>query len=1034
MDWHARAIHAKEDPLAEKQATPSSVIELALLTSDGPFTKTISLAPDGTLKKDAAGGVMSHGTAERICLAGVAELGPLIEGLTSNQALALGTLRADLPDKVEVTTKRRLLKGVARPDVIARTNADIVYRGPAFALLDYDSKGMPAAVRIELERVDGFLGALLMVLPKLKSTALLVRRSTSAGLWRADTREALPGSDGLVEVKDGADSERFLRALHDRCWLHGFGWMVVSAAGTLLERSIVDRMVFAPSRPVFEGPPVLIAPVQQKRRRPVVVAGRALDTKATCQSLTIVEQARLRELKARERERLEPEMAKARAAFVEAQAKKLVARTGMGEKAARQVIERQCERVLRPDIVLPFDDPELAECRVADVLADPERFEGETLADPLEGVIYGRCVAKIMRRADGTPWIHSFAHGRTIYKLKLDAVSVRKAMEQAAKDDVVATFTRLATGADLDPVELAGLRQLAKKLSGITLGVIDDALKLEQEQQAAQEAEHRRLEYQQRRDDPRAYIRAPLLDEPWLPQMAVLNDVIGKVVATRPPARDIDGDMTRVRKLPVPNMHAFTDLEANAEPGEATTSLPPPEQWMLSKMSEMEVAELIEEHIDYYTVDEDGTRRSVHLPTPFVKHFMRRDDGVLPTMVAIATAPIVLADGNLLAPEGLDRERGIQFIISDELRAFIPRREDCTPDAVKAAMQLLCNGWLVDVATDFPGKAIAIALALTLIERSLLDQRPCFRITAGRRGTGKTTLIIMLIMAITGLRPAAAAWSSDENERRKALLSYFMAGLPYILWDNIARGTQIACPHIERSCTTALYADRKLGFSEAVITAASTFHFFTGNNIGPKGDLASRDLHIDVDRPDPENRKFEHPDPVGWTQSHRGEILRALYTILLGNPQLKAAHDAPGKTRFKMWWRIVGSAVENAAERTGQKLDFKDLFITQEEDEEESASLGDVLDILMKKWPKGFTPLGLVKMVNDLKEYERENAQTVRDFLLAGDDRFISEKSIGKLLKPHLDASVPNGLVLRKYKDSHTRAVTYRVERLKGHG
>ena len=86
------------------------------------------------------------------------------------------------------------------------------------------------------------------------------------------------------------------------------------------------------------------------------------------------------------------------------------------------------------------------------------------------------------------------------------------------------------------------------------------------------------------------------------------------------------------------------------------TRLPPPEQWVLSKMSEMEVAEMIEEHIDYYTEDEDGNRRSVHLPTPFVRHFMRRSDGVLPTVVAIATAPIVLADGGLLAPDGLDRD------------------------------------------------------------------------------------------------------------------------------------------------------------------------------------------------------------------------------------------------------------------------------------------------------------------------------------------------------------------------------------------
>jgi hypothetical protein len=81
------------------------------------------------------------------------------------------------------------------------------------------------------------------------------------------------------------------------------------------------------------------------------------------------------------------------------------------------------------------------------------------------------------------------------------------------------------------------------------------------------------------------------------------------------------------------------------------TRLPPPEQWVLHRTNEMEVAELIEQHIDY--VDEGGC--SVHLPTKFVRHYVSRDDGVLPTAVAIATLPIVLGDGSLLAPDGLDR-------------------------------------------------------------------------------------------------------------------------------------------------------------------------------------------------------------------------------------------------------------------------------------------------------------------------------------------------------------------------------------------
>jgi hypothetical protein len=374
-----------------------------------------------------------------------------------------------------------------------------------------------------------------------------------------------------IEVKDGADVERFLKTLHDRCWLAGFGWMMVSAAGTLLERSIIDRMVFAPSRPVFEGPPVLVPPVQQKRRRAVVVPGVALDTKAACPPLSLVEQARLEELKAKERERLAPEMARARAAFIGAQTKRHVAR-GMSEQAARQVVERQCEGVLRPDVLLPFDDPELAGCTVGDVLADPEAYEGETLADPLAGVEYGTCKAMVMRRPDGTPWIHSFAHGRTIYTLKHDAASVRKAMEAATTDKVVATLVRLAVVADLSAVERDELRRLAQKLSGVGLNPIKATLKAAQQQQDAQDAQWAREHRAAQRQDPRPRIWAPSPDAEFLPVMDTVNEVIGAVGGDRPPLRDIDDDMTRVRKLSILGMHAFTQAGANVEPEETTNA------------------------------------------------------------------------------------------------------------------------------------------------------------------------------------------------------------------------------------------------------------------------------------------------------------------------------------------------------------------------------------------------------------------------------------------------------------------------------
>src|SRR5258708_21022527 len=97
---------------------PVPPIELTRLTKvGGPLTKRISLAADGTLLNDGAACVMSRGAAERIKVADVAALATLIEELKPSQALALGNLRADLPDKVEVATKNRL-NGTARPDII----------------------------------------------------------------------------------------------------------------------------------------------------------------------------------------------------------------------------------------------------------------------------------------------------------------------------------------------------------------------------------------------------------------------------------------------------------------------------------------------------------------------------------------------------------------------------------------------------------------------------------------------------------------------------------------------------------------------------------------------------------------------------------------------------------------------------------------------------------------------------------------------------------------------------------------------------
>jgi hypothetical protein len=195
-----------------------------------------------------------------------------------------------------------------------------------------------------------------------------------------------------------------------------------------------------------------------------------------------------------------------------------------------------------------------------------------------------------------------------------------------------------------------------------------------------------------------------------------------------------------------------------------------------------------------------------------------------------------------------------------------------------------------------------------------------------------------------------------------------------------------------------------------VATAASTIHFFTGNNIAPRGDLGSRCLHIrlEADRIDPENRSFDHPDPIAWTEQRRAEILKALYTILIGNPVLDEPRDAPMKTRFKIWYRIIGSAVEYAAKQAGQEIDFQALFRNFEEEDEEETALSDILAIMYDRWPRGFDAQDLCKVIN---EESLDQAAALRDFFcrrLAHDQK-ASAKSIGWRLKQHVGEPVLHG-------------------------
>ena len=262
-----------------------------------------------------------------------------------------------------------------------------------------------------------------------------------------------------VLVCDGGDVERFLKDLHERCWLYGLGWHLVGGAGQLLDRSIVDRMVGYGERLCFEGAPIIASPLaqDQAKRAPEAIEGEAINSALAVPRLTPYERQRVIEAKAASAKALGKSATEVRNKHDKELAEKVAAKSGTPMVTAVRLVKARHHGVLFSDVELQFDHLD-GLVTVGAVMADPDRYVGETLADPMEGVDYGRCKAMVMRRGDGDLFIHSFAHGRGIYRLRHDLKSAKAALEQvagASVDDAMAVLAQ----AELEDDEERSVRQ-----------------------------------------------------------------------------------------------------------------------------------------------------------------------------------------------------------------------------------------------------------------------------------------------------------------------------------------------------------------------------------------------------------------------------------------------------------------------------------------------------------------------------------------------------------------------------------------------
>src|SRR5262249_8769216 len=293
------------------------------------------------------------------------------------------------------------------------------------------------------------------------------------------------------------------------------------------------------------------------------------------------------------------------------------------EQAARAIAIKHADGVLLPAVELTFADPAIGIVTVGHVLADPDKYVDEPLADPWEGPSYGRQTAKVLRRPHGSIFINSFAHGGQIFELKFDAETIRKILSKTDASNVVETMIEHVLSGSLDDVETDALIRQAAELADVGLRPVQQKLKQARIQHDKQQQAERKAMLLMNRTDPRPQHDAPAKTPPLFPHMEAYDTFLAAVTSNIPPTRHIEDELNCARCTAVPGTHVF---------GAGGVDDAPIPQWNIYKLDNCDAAKLLEKHIDF--VDAKAGY-SVQCPPAFVHHYRQWHDSTLPKLVAI---------------------------------------------------------------------------------------------------------------------------------------------------------------------------------------------------------------------------------------------------------------------------------------------------------------------------------------------------------------------------------------------------------------
>ena len=274
----------------------------------------------------------------------------------------------------------------------------------------------------------------------------------------------------------------------------------------------------------------------------------------------------------------------------------IVQRTGRPAHDVRKEITNTFAGRLTSDFTLYFDD--YGAVTVREVLKDPDKFIGESLADPHEPEEYDHNRAKLFRGDnDGRLIITSYAHGGLTYTLEHDFVSLKELVERTPAEEILARLRLAFPTANLAEDEAHRVLEQAQTKAGYAIvgrkrAWADMIKPLQAGRKQYLLLFDRKPE---RSSSSLPVLFAPYKDAPFTEALQRLDEILCASTATKePPFRSISGAYAIVKACSTPLLH---ELMSDAARGK--NHLPAPPQTMIVEAETSALLTDIEQHVAY---------------------------------------------------------------------------------------------------------------------------------------------------------------------------------------------------------------------------------------------------------------------------------------------------------------------------------------------------------------------------------------------------------------------------------------------------